>query len=227
MMVIAKCEKCGKEYQLEPNKKLSDFQCECGGELSSKEASETVKNTNPKKIRKTWSEQSKGAKAGGIILLLCLGVVIILVISGISGIFSNNSKATDDNPIFQNQYVSFEYPTGYDVQPITGNDASNNIMDIGINKDGKLVGEVMYFENQPADIARMKADPSYVSSTIAGKNALESSDSAGLDGWILLGTTSKGFQKYVNFEVDPDKTALYQKIKSTIVIKKAFPDESN
>jgi RNA polymerase subunit RPABC4/transcription elongation factor Spt4 len=33
-MVIAKCEKCGKEYQLEPNNKLSDFQCECGGRLA-------------------------------------------------------------------------------------------------------------------------------------------------------------------------------------------------
>jgi len=43
-MVIAKCEKCKKEYQLESNEKPSDFQCECGGELSSKEvAVEPVK----------------------------------------------------------------------------------------------------------------------------------------------------------------------------------------
>jgi hypothetical protein len=25
--------KCGKEYQLEPNEELSNFQCECGGAL--------------------------------------------------------------------------------------------------------------------------------------------------------------------------------------------------
>ena len=42
-MVIVKCEKCGKEYQLESNRTFSDFQCECGGELSSKEGSENCK----------------------------------------------------------------------------------------------------------------------------------------------------------------------------------------
>ena len=35
-MVIVKCEKCGKEYQLGPNDKISDFKCECGGKLSLK-----------------------------------------------------------------------------------------------------------------------------------------------------------------------------------------------
>lgn len=33
-MSIAKCVECGKEYQLEPNEKASDFQCKCGGELT-------------------------------------------------------------------------------------------------------------------------------------------------------------------------------------------------
>lgn len=32
-MLIATCIKCGKEYQLEANQELSDFQCECGGDL--------------------------------------------------------------------------------------------------------------------------------------------------------------------------------------------------
>jgi len=30
-MVIAKCVKCEKEYELEPDEKPSNFQCECGG----------------------------------------------------------------------------------------------------------------------------------------------------------------------------------------------------
>lgn len=32
-LLIATCVKCGKEYRLEPNEELSDFQCECGGDL--------------------------------------------------------------------------------------------------------------------------------------------------------------------------------------------------
>jgi membrane-bound ClpP family serine protease len=28
------CKECGKEYQLEPNENLSDFQCTCGGDLT-------------------------------------------------------------------------------------------------------------------------------------------------------------------------------------------------
>lgn len=32
-MIIAKCRKCGKKYELKPDEKLSDFQCGCGGEL--------------------------------------------------------------------------------------------------------------------------------------------------------------------------------------------------
>jgi|GEM_PF-913468 hypothetical protein len=65
MMVIVKCEKCGQEYQLGPNDKLSDFKCECGGELSLKEAVvEPVNTTKPNKQRKSWKEQTKGVKAG-------------------------------------------------------------------------------------------------------------------------------------------------------------------
>lgn len=33
--MLAYCEKCGKKYELEANDRLSDFQCECGGELAS------------------------------------------------------------------------------------------------------------------------------------------------------------------------------------------------
>lgn len=64
-MVIAKCEKCKKEYQLESNEKPSDFQCECGGELSSKEVLvEPVKPIKPKKTSKSWKEENNNFKAG-------------------------------------------------------------------------------------------------------------------------------------------------------------------
>lgn len=229
------CPNCGTE-----NQDSSEFCQNCGNKMEG-----TVKTSQPNKSTKTgfmgwWDKQTKGIKALSIIGVCCLGLIVIAAIGGtllpdkttptITNTTPQNTttqtQSATNNGTFENQYISFQVPSGYTVQPITNSDASNNIMDIGINKDGNLVGEVMYFENQPADIARMKADPSYVSSTIAGKDALESSDSAGLDGWILLGTTSKGLQKYVNFEVDPDQTALYQKIKSTIVIKQTFPDES-
>jgi len=141
-MTIAKCEKCGKEYQLKSDEKPSDFKCECGGELSANESFETLEEIKPEKTRRTWNERTKRNKAMGIIGLLSLGVIIILVISGISGMFYNNPKSADGNPIFQNQYVSFEYPTGYYEQAITNSDASNSIMDIGIYKSGNLVGEI-------------------------------------------------------------------------------------
>lgn len=67
MLVIAKCKKCGKEYQLESNEKPSDFQCECGGELSSKKIDKkpiTIKK--PNKERKSWKERAEGVKAGEI-----------------------------------------------------------------------------------------------------------------------------------------------------------------
>ena len=44
-MILAKCEKCGKEYQLEPKDDPSDFQCECGGELKYKDSEEVPINT--------------------------------------------------------------------------------------------------------------------------------------------------------------------------------------
>jgi DNA-directed RNA polymerase subunit RPC12/RpoP len=46
--VITRCEKCGKKYQLRQNEKLSDFQCECGGELLSKEVENEPKSAHPK-----------------------------------------------------------------------------------------------------------------------------------------------------------------------------------
>jgi len=224
-MPIAKCEKCGKEYELNPNENASDFQCECGGELSPKDSSGTVKDIKPKKIRKTWNERSKGDKLKGVIGLLSLGVIILIVIIGVSGMFSNNSKTSDGNPTFQNQYISFEYPTGYNVQPITNSDASNSVMDIGIYKNNNLMGEVSYLENQPSDLTNM--EKTSTTTTIASKNAIVSSDSSGLYADVILGTTSTGFNKLIDINIDPSSSDLYNEIKKTLVIKQPLPDEKN
>ncbi len=39
--MIVKCKKCGKEYELRDNDKISDFKCECGEELSLKNKEQT------------------------------------------------------------------------------------------------------------------------------------------------------------------------------------------
>jgi len=224
-MTIAKCEKCGKEYQLKSDEKPSDFKCECGGELSANESFETLEEIKPEKTRRTWNERTKRNKAMGIIGLLSLGVIIILVISGISGMFYNNPKSADGNPIFQNQYVSFEYSTGYYEQAITNSDASNSIMDIGIYKSGNLVGEISYFENQPYDLTNM--EKTATKTTIAGKNAIISSNSNNLYADVILGTTSSGFNKFIEIAVDPSSPDLYNEITKTLVIKQTLPDESS
>jgi hypothetical protein len=65
ILVIAKCKECGKEYQLESNEKPSDFQCDCGGELSSKEAVVTpTKIKKPTQERKSWKERADDVKSG-------------------------------------------------------------------------------------------------------------------------------------------------------------------
>jgi len=49
-MLIAKCKKCGKKYELGPIEKPSDFRCECGGELTSNETlKESLEKSNKKK----------------------------------------------------------------------------------------------------------------------------------------------------------------------------------
>jgi hypothetical protein len=40
ILLIIKCKKCGNEHELESNKRLSEFECECGGEFT------RISNTN-------------------------------------------------------------------------------------------------------------------------------------------------------------------------------------
>jgi hypothetical protein len=225
MMVVAKCTKCGKEYELESDEKPSNFQCECRGDLTSNEmTSETVKTKKPNKtpsdIRENWDKQSTNKKIGiGILGVCCIGIILVVVFAGL---FSPN-KTSSGGTSFQNQYVSFQYPTGYDVKEITNSDASSNTLDIGIYQNGNLVGEVSYYQNQPVDWTNMQKTSTQI--TTSGKNALESSDASGIYDEIFLGTSSSGENKIIRIETDQDQTALYQKIKSTFAIKQTPPDE--
>ena len=224
-MVIAKCEKCGKKYAIGPNDKLSDFQCECGGELTSNGmASEQVKTKKPKEkpdIKEEWNKQSKNRKIGiGVLGVCCIGIILVI---GLTGLLSPNQTTSSGGTSFQNQYVSFSYPSGYNVQPITNSDASSNILDIGIYQNGNLVGEISYYQNQPVDLTNM--EKTYTQTTTAGKSALENSASDGLFDEIILGTSSSGENKIIRIETDTDQNALYQKIKETFVIKQTPPDD--
>jgi len=63
--MLANCEKCGKEYELKENENPSDFQCECGGDLTSKKI-EPLETKKPNKQHKSWKERVEGVKSGEI-----------------------------------------------------------------------------------------------------------------------------------------------------------------
>ena len=115
-MVIAKCAKCGKEYELKANEKLSNFQCECGGELTSNEiTSETVKTKKSKEkpdIKEEWNKQSKNKKIGiGIAGVCCIGLILIIVFAGV---FSPNKTTTTANSkSYSGQGLTFNYPDSW------------------------------------------------------------------------------------------------------------------
>jgi DNA-directed RNA polymerase subunit RPC12/RpoP len=224
-MVVAKCVKCDKEYELESDEEPSNFQCECGGELKSKEIVskpvKTIPTKNKPDIKEEWNKQSKNRKIGiGILGVCCIGIILFI---GVGGLLSPNQTSSSGGTSFQNQYVSFQYPTGFDVKEITDSSASSKTLDVGIYQNGNLVGEISYYQNQPADLTTMQK--TYTQTTTAGKNALENSASDGLYDEILLGTSSSGENKIIRIETDKDQTTLYQKIKETFTIKQTPPDD--
>ncbi len=112
-MVLVKCLKCGKEYELGSNEKLSGFQCECGGELSpnKKVTPESIYITKSKKkpnIKEDWDKQSKNRKIGiGIVGLCCLGIIIFVVLGGL---FSPNKTTTTANSkTYSDNGLTFNY----------------------------------------------------------------------------------------------------------------------
>lgn len=71
------CLECGKEYQLEPEEKSSDFQCTCGGELEyGKEPSAelaTPFKSSSESILNDWKKQ--------YLLLIMVFILVFLIIA--------------------------------------------------------------------------------------------------------------------------------------------------
>lgn len=55
-MVVVKCGKCGRGYQLEAGEKPSDYQCECGGKLTYSESIEGITSNNQLDGIKSWKK---------------------------------------------------------------------------------------------------------------------------------------------------------------------------
>jgi len=217
-MVIAKCAKCGKEYELKANDKLSDFQCECGGELTSNEmTSATLKtkkpNKTPKDIREDWDKQSKNKKIGiGILGVCCIGIILIVVFGGL---FSPN-KTTSSGNSFQNQYISFTKPSDLTV---TDNSTSSQL-DVILLDGSNIVGEIQSNGMNPSSYSAAVSGGKSI--TVAGKPTIETSDSDNLDAWITYGN-SQGYRLVMDINFDPSNSADYNIVKNSLTIKQSPP----
>jgi len=61
--MIVKCKNCGKEYEVKTFTKLSNYQCECGGDLRTQSMKEIWKQTHPdEETSKTPSDFNKVKK---------------------------------------------------------------------------------------------------------------------------------------------------------------------
>lgn len=229
--MVKTCPNCKTE-----NQDSSEFCQNCGSKLNN------VKSES--ELKEKWDNKSRGGKVALGFFACVLGLIFIIAIVAIiypdnttsptpvqtantttqSIVTPTTTTSPNDVGTFDNQYVSFQVPSGYEVTEVTGtSDSSSSVMDIDINKDGTLVGEVSYMENQPSDLTNMESTST--KTTTAGKSSIESSDSSGLYDDIILGMSTKGYNKLIDIQTDSNQAALYQKIKDTIVIKRTLPDE--
>ena len=120
-MVIVKCMKCGKEYELKPDNNPSDFQCDCGGNLEFKAdiAHEILKSK--KTTRKSLSRRR-------ITISISLIVCLVLIISALLVIFnsgshhvnmvtqinkSDNNTTSIANQTYSANGITFNYPADW------------------------------------------------------------------------------------------------------------------
>ncbi|MBZ2166825.1 hypothetical protein [Methanobacterium spitsbergense] len=124
--MIIKCKKCGNEYELGYNENLSDYQCECGGELSlNKRASEPVKTLKTQKksdIIEDLNEKGKNrkiwiARACSIALILTtvFGVMIFPdnTTSGNSTTNISKNPTNIPNNTYSGNGLTFNYPADW------------------------------------------------------------------------------------------------------------------
>ncbi len=84
-MVIVKCEKCGKEYELSNDDKISDFKCECGGKLSLKKKDQ-ISGTKLEEfgLNQLFEYQEKSSRIELFVrIFYAIPVIIILFFYGI------------------------------------------------------------------------------------------------------------------------------------------------
>lgn len=133
--MIVKCEKCGKEYDLNPREDPSSYQCECGGELSSTIISDESPKTEQKPGKKEWKDLSKGEKAIGLGLLCIIGLIIIVALGAL---FSPNQSTSSAQKTYSGQGMTFNYPASWEISssgniktPNTQNIASGSATNLG------------------------------------------------------------------------------------------------
>jgi len=121
-LMIVKCESCGIEYELGSDEKPSDFQCECGGELSPNEmVFEPIKSPHEPIIEEDLDDKSKNKKIG-IAGLFGIVLILVIIIAGISFFndttFSKNIKS--GNTSVENSTLNLPHNT-YSANGLTFN----------------------------------------------------------------------------------------------------------
>ena len=214
-MVVAKCVKCGKEYELKSDEEPSNFQCECGGDLKSKKivskSLKTKKSKDKPDIKNEWNKQSKNKKIG-IAGACCIGLILVVVVGGM--IFSNNTtsgNSANSNGVFENQFVKFNKPSDLTIE----DHSTATHLDI-IFDPSTTAGEMTTETLAPEDLSSDYPDslPSISGNIVSGYN-----EAGDIGSHITLQTLPGGsFGISTNFN---DKyQSDYQEIINSLVIKK-------
>lgn len=124
--VIIKCDKCGKEYELSNDEEVSNFHCECGGELSYINTSE--QKLKPGKLNKSnigdRLDKKSGNKRKWTVGLCCIGLIFAVVLGGMlltKTTISGNTNATSlgnktgyiQNTTYSKNGLTFDYPSSW------------------------------------------------------------------------------------------------------------------
>lgn len=121
ILLVVKCVECGNEYVLEQDEELSEFQCECGGNLEVKKYS-TEESPKSKISRKKIS-------ISVLSLIIIIFALFAVYNSGLLHVYStvnqtnksNNTTPAIATKTYADNGITFNYPA--DWQPFTNLDA--------------------------------------------------------------------------------------------------------
>jgi hypothetical protein len=127
--VIIKCKKCGNEYVINSDEEVSDFKCECGGELSytSSTTSSDLKDDSTDnlktEIKLEKTDKALGKKRKWMIGVCCVCLILAVTMGGmlltkttISGNTPTETLASNShiqNSTYSKNGLKFEYPSGW------------------------------------------------------------------------------------------------------------------